>query len=486
MTPIKGFLPDSDPNSPGIITACSNIIPFEAGMKGAPSPLETTVDALAAECRGAVVATKLDGSRRVIAGTQTKLYELSGTAWTDRTDTGLGSYTGSTESRWSFAQFGDTTVATNLVDDMQSSSSGAFATIDGAPKAKIVISASNNFVVAFNTIDDTYGTSPDRWWCCAQADETDWTPSVTTLATTGRLVATEGPILAALSLGDNPVAYKSKGIYVGLFSGIPEVFQWNLASSDVGAVGQDAVCAIGGTIHFIVADDGFWLFDGTRPVPVGVGKVRKWFLDNSNPAYRYRTQCIYDKQSNLVRVYFPSSASSGTCDRCLVYHVTSQEWGLEDATIEAALAYIAPGVTIHGLDSIASTIDALPNIPIDSQYWLSGGQTPSYFNSSHQIVSLNGECGSSSITTCDVGDDDRVSMISRVRVRYTQSPTTATATGYYKMNEGDALSIGASGSINDGKFDLRQSGRFHRVRVEMTGDHKITGYDVGLIPAGGR
>jgi hypothetical protein len=485
MTPIKGFAPDMDPNSAGVITACSNIIPFEAGMKGAPSPLATTVDALAAECRGAVVATKLDGSRRVIAGTQTKLYELAGTSWTDVTNVGLGSYTGSTESRWSYAQFGDTTVATNLVDDMQSSSSGAFTTIDSAPKAKIVMSVSNNFVLALNTIDDTYGTSPDRWWCCAQGDVTDWAPSVTTLATTGRLVATEGPLLAGLQLGDNPVAYKNKGIYLGIFSGVPEVFAWNLASSDVGVVGQEAVCAIGGTVHFLVSDDGFWLFDGTRPTPVGIGKVRNWFLDNSSATYRYLTKCIYDKQSNLVRIYFPSQGAS-SCDRCLVYHVHSQEWGLEDAQIEAPLAYIAPGVTIAGLDSVAATIDALPSIPIDSQYWLAGGQTPSYFNTSHQLVSLNGECGISSITTCDVGDDDAVSMISRVRVRYTSKPTAATATGYYKFSEGDDLTIGASGSINDGKFDVRQTGRFHRVRVEMTGDHKITGYDIGLIPAGGR
>jgi hypothetical protein len=71
-------------------------------------------------------------------------------------------------------------------------------------------------------------------------------------------------------------------------------------------------------------------------------------------------------------------------------------------------------------------------------------------------------------------------------VRFTQSPTTATATGFYKFNEGDSLVQGASGSINDGKFDVRQSGRFHRIRIDMTGDHKETGYDVKLIPVGGR
>lgn len=484
MTPLLGYSPDADPNSPGIMTSCANIIPFESGFKGAPSAINTTAAALAAACIGAVVATKLDGIRRVFAGTTTKLYELSGTVWTDRT---RGTpYTGGADTRWSFCQFGDTTVAANLADTMQSSAAGAFADIATAPKAKIVVSATNNFVLAFNTVDATYGTSPDRWWCCAQGDQTNWTPAVTTLATTGRLVAIEGQIQAALTLGDYVVAYKNRAIFLGTFVGSPVVWQWTLVpGGDAGAVGQEAVCDIGGQ-HFIVGSDNFWLFDGTRPIPIGNGVIRQWFLNNSSPNYRYRTKAVYDKQFNLVRVFFASTASTGNCDYCLVYHVLTKQWGRSDAVIEAPLAYIAPGVTIDGLDAYAATIDALPNIPVDSQFWLVGGQTPAYFNSSHQLVSLNGPTGASSFTTSDMGDDDVVSDLERFRVRYTSSPATASVTGFYKQNEGDALTPGPTNAINDGKFDIRQSARFHRLRVDMTGDHKETGYDAKLIPAGGR
>jgi hypothetical protein len=483
MTPIEGFSPDSDRTSPGILTDCSNCIPYEAGFKGAPTPVATTAAALAAECRGAVVSTKLDGTRRIFAGTQTKLYELNGTSWTDRS---AGSYTGSSESRWSFCQFGDTTVASNLADAMQSSSSGAFAAIAGAPKAKVIVSASNNFVLAFNTNEGTYGASQDRWWCCAQSDQTSWTPAVSTLATTGRLVAVEGAIQAALTLGDYVVAYKQRAIFVGVFVGSPVVWQWNLIpGGEAGAVGQEAVCDIGGA-HFIVSNDNFWLFDGTRPVPIGTGVVRQWFLDNSNPTYRYRTKAIYDKQNNLVRVNYPSLNSTGTCDATLVYHVLKKQWGRNDVTVEAPLNYISPGVTIDGMDGYASTIDTLPNIPVDSQYWLSGGQTPAYFNSSHQLVTLNGATASSSFTTGDMGDDDAVTMIDRARIRFQSTPTTASATGFYKMNEGDDLTTGPTNSVNDGKFDLRQSGRFHRIRFDFTGDHKEYAFDAKPIKVGGR
>ncbi|WP_422096334.1 hypothetical protein [Variovorax sp.] len=473
MSPILGFSPDADPTTVGVLTACANVIPFDAGFKGAPSPVAVGVAALVSACRGAVVATQLAGTRRIFAGTQTALYELAGAMWTDRSK--VGGYTGSVESRWCFCQFGDTTIATNLVDPMQQSNAGAFVDVPTAPRALIVVSASNNFVIAFNTDDGTFGTSPDRWWSCAQSDQTNWTPAEGG-PTTGRLVSVEGAIKAALPLGDYVIAYKERAVYVGTFAGPPSMWDWTpVPGGEAGAVGQEAVCDVGGA-HFMVGDGDFWLFDGTRPQSIGE-PVREWFRTNADPTYRFLTKATYDKQNSLVRVSFPSRNSAGVVDRCLVYHTKRKQWGLADQVVQAPLTYIAPGLTIDGLNTIAATIDALPNVPLDSQYWMGGGQSPAFFNSSNQLASLSGETGASSFTTGDLGDDDAVTMIDRFRVRFTKAPATATATGLVKMNEGEALTIGAVSDINDGKFDLRQSGRFHRVRVDMTGDHRETAFD---------
>lgn len=482
MTPVTGFMPDADKNTPGLIVDCANLIPYESGMRAAPSPVSSLLPALAAACNGAVVATLLDGTRRVFAGTQTNLYELVSSVWTSR---GSG-FTGSAETRWSFCQFGNTTIASNLADAMQSSASGAFAAIAGAPKAKIVVSASNNFVIAFNTDDATYGASTDRWWCCAQNDQTSWTPSVATSAATGRLVSVEGAIEAALPLGNYVIAYKKRGLFIGSYAGPPVVWQWELVTTnECGCVGQDAVCDIGG-LHFFVSDDNFWLFDGTRPVPIGDGVVRNWFNSACSPQYRHRVKCTYDRGNNVVRVSFPSHFGGGICDSVLVYHVIKKQWGRNDITIESQVNYISQGVTIDGLDAYGATIDSLPEIPIDSPFWLFGGRVSAYFDGTHTLMSINGAAGSSSFTTGDFGDDQGVSVMDKFRPRFEQSPTSATAQGYSKMNEGDALAIGAYGELNDGKFDLRQSGRFHRVTVSMTGDAKLTAYKPSLIVAGAR
>jgi len=102
MTPLLGFQPDLNPDIPGVMTECRHVIPYEQGFTGAPTGSAANAAALAAECRGARVVTKLDETRRIFAGTQTKLYELTGTTWTDRS-AGGGSYTGSLDSRWSYA-----------------------------------------------------------------------------------------------------------------------------------------------------------------------------------------------------------------------------------------------------------------------------------------------------------------------------------------------------------------------------------------------
>ena len=84
MDKILGFLPDADPTIPGVLTECVNLTPFEQGMRGAPSASTPAgVPALAAACIGSSIVTKLDDTRRLFAGTTTKLYELSGGVWTD-------------------------------------------------------------------------------------------------------------------------------------------------------------------------------------------------------------------------------------------------------------------------------------------------------------------------------------------------------------------------------------------------------------------
>lgn len=491
MITLLGFSPDADPTTPGVLTDCTNFIPYENGMEGGPSAATPSdVPALAAECLGVAVVTDLSGVRRIIAGTATKLYELSGGAWDDVSR--VAAYNASTDNRWSIAQFGNTTLAANKGDAIQRSTGVSidFADIATAPTADIIFSVGSQ-VMALNIDDGT--DKPDGWAVCAANDETDWTPSITTLAASGRLVSSPGVVTAGARLGEFAVAYKERSIFLGRFVGAPSIWDWTpVAGGDIGCVGKEALCDIGG-VHFFVSPDDICQFDGTRPVSIaevgaqGIPQVRQWFNDNCNPSFRYRCKVVYDRQKKRVWVCFPSN-SSETCDKALIYHVTSRRWGKKDMSVEAVLNYISSGLTYDTWSTAGSTYDGLPSVAYDSAYWLSGAQAFSAVNTSHQLQTINSASTSSSFITGDAGDDDQYSLLERIRLRYAPgySPSAASVQTYHKANSGDSLTTGVSGSINDGKFDVLSEDRWHRAQISFTGPVRVTGIDAKLSPAGER
>ncbi len=481
MQLIIGFAPDMPPSTPGVITECSNIIPTNNGFAASPAT-SAQMPALPSACLGSAVTTDISGTRRLYAGTQTKLYQQVSGAWSD---IGRASaYTGGVEDFWTFAQFGNATIAANNANVLQASvSGGSFADIAGAPSARIVVSSAD-FVLAFNTSDGTFGDQGDRWWCSAFRDHTDWTPSVTTQATSGRLIGDGGDIVAACRMGSQIIAYKSRSLFVGSYVASPVVWQWDKVPGDIGCVGVRAVCDLGGP-HFFVGQDNLWLFDGTRPVPLGVGVVRDWFYATMDDAYRHMVCCTYDQVQARVWIFFPSIyGGSGLLDKALVYHVNRQAWGMVDISIETATNYATAGTTIDGM---TGTFDTLPETPYDSGFWDGGARSLAVVGLDHVLSSLANAAGTSYFTTGDIGDDDAASLVRYVRLRYSTLPTSASVQGYTKAVSSDApAAAAASGNLADGKFDCRQSGRWHRFKFTFSGNVEFAGIKLDASTAGMR
>lgn len=485
MNRFLGWAPDIDPTTPGVITDCVQLVPTERGMKSAPSAVAVSgIGALADECKGAAVLQKVAGTRRTFAGTANKLYELSSTTWSDVSSV---TYTGSTESRWCFAQFGDLAIATNDSDQIQYSTATTFAALAEAPKARIVVSVPN-FVVALNTNDAagsaTYGDQPDRWWCCAFQDPTDWTPAVATQCATGRLIGGGGEITAGAQFGSGLVVYKAREMFLGQYVGPPSVFQFDRVPGDQGCVGPEAVVDIGGA-HVFVGEDNIWLYDGSRPIPIAQD-VRQWFYNDISATYKYRTIVTFDRNNNRVWIFYPSSVSTGQPDSAMVYHLGSKKWGRANRTIEAAMNYVTPGLTWDTLSTLAATWDALPDIPWDSQEWQTSGRAVAVFDATHTLKTLTGSGENSGLTTGDVGDDATVTSVNRVNLRFFTEPTTATITGQIKSGAGLTGTSAGAGTMSGSKFDIRQAAKWHRFSFLFTGNTEVSGFGVQSRVAGGR
>lgn len=481
MIPFIGFAPDLDSNTPGIITSCSQVVPTLKGMAGAPIATDVGADALSAAARGSSVLIRLDNVRRIFAGTQTKLYELNGSAWTDVSK--AGNYTGSTENRWRFTQFGNVSLGANETERIQFSSSGAFADIPTAPKAKIIVTASG-FVMALG-IDDAAvgGNRPDAWWCSGLYDYVTWTPGVSTQAEFGFLLDTPGEIRAGKALGPDIIAYKERSMYVGRYVGPPVVWAWTPIANDIGALSHETVVDIG-TAHLFISRNDFWIFDGSRPRSIGA-PVREWFFRNSDPTYRYRTRGYFDKANARVWWFYPSTSSSGELTDALIYNVKSDRWGYAQITAESVLDYISPETTWDNWPQGAATdYELIADLPFDSPGWDTDVELPAIFGTDHKIKTLTGVCAASVITTGDFGDDAQYSTLTAVRPRFITSATTSSLTNYTKKYQGDSLETRDTSSINGNKFDVLSSGRFHRVKFDLTGDYEMVGFAPELNPDG--
>ena len=478
MIPLLGFAPDLDPTTPGIITDCTNFVPTLKGYKGGYSGADVGMDAVASAVLNGAVLTKLDASNRLIVGTTEYLYESSGSSWSDVSGT---TYNASSAFPWHFAQFGDTSLAVNKGDTLQYSTSGAFADVTGAPKAG-AICTSSGFVMLANTNEAIYGDSPDRWWCSALYDVSDWTPDIATQCTTGRLVDTPGAINGVKSVGnDSIVAYKEKSMYLGQYVGPSAVWQWTLISDVIGCSTQDAVINIGIEHIFIGYDDIYIYQPGGLPTPIGA-PLKEWFFADLHPGYRHKIKGLYDRKNSVVYFFYPRISDGGNIDGCISYNHKTNKWGLAHRNIEAVVEYITGGYTWDTLP--ITTWDSWPAIPYDSPFWTATSETLAYIGTDHKIYSLTGKSSASSFTTGDVGDDQAYSLISRVRLRYLVAPDSATLTNYYQDQHGISWIEDTITSEISGRFDLLKSARWHKGKIDFTGDVEISAMDAVLTKDG--
>jgi len=473
----QGYAPDLPPETKGIFTDCSNIIPQPDGFEGALSPQDPGADALAAAARGFSIVKKLDNTNRIFAATQTKIYELSGTTWTDRTQAGNYDLTSDVAERARFAQFGNVTIAAVGVNNyIQTSTSGAFVNaVTGAPKAKIIETA-NNFVLAFNFVDDTngLGTKEHGWWCSAIGDETDWTPDVATQCVSGDFPQTPGPIVAARRLGSIVVAYKETSAFIGQYVGVPSVWDWKQLPGEIGTFCQESVVNIG-TAHYFISKDDFQMFDGSRVVSIG-SPVRKTFFSDLSQQYKARVSAAHDKKNGLIYWFYPSNSGAGVVDKCIVYNYKVDKWGRADQSIEIAAEYVESGVTYDGFGTTYSTWDAIPTtIAYNSAFWSASEPSIGYFNTSHDIRAFSGASESSSITTGHYGDVSQFSTVQRIMPRFIITPTYSTLTYSHSNTNADAMTQNLSSTLTDNVYDLLWSARWHKFKFDFSGNVKIAG-----------
>lgn len=469
---LLGYAPDADPTVLGVLTNCSGVVPTLRGIRGAPGPADTPLPALGATCMGGAVLTKLDGTTRFIAGSPMNLYEAGASTWTNVSRAATYTTSG-TSGRWRFAQQGDVSFAANGADTIQASvSTGAFSCVSGAPVASIVETV-GKFVFALNTSANAHGV---QW--SALNNYTSWSASVATQAGSDTLTATPGSITAGRAFGNTIVVYKKNSMYLGVNAGPPNVWEFNQIPGSAGALSQEVVVNIGtpeNPMHIFMGDGDFYVYDGSKPIPVGTNRVKSQVFNALFGSRYYACMALHDRKNFVVYFYYPSIDSLFP-DKCVVYNYRTDKWGVDDRQIRATCEYVSSAATYDSLGARYATYADFPSASYDTAFVGATSALPAVFNTSDVVKTLSGPAVGTSLTTGDYGNDENFSTVTRIAPRFITAPTSARLTHFYKDRTGDALSEGPTADLSGGKFDFIWDARWHRLKIDFTGDWEMSGF----------
>ena len=475
-----GFAPDADPSTPGIFADSDQMYPTTAGYRpfrllkresvGGNLPTGT--------CYGAFFDQDAAGAGRAIfLATASKLYNYSPSSgrFSDVSGGqrfhGPAAASGYRSPRWRWSMFGTDLIVINPADPAQvltAPNYNSAAALAGNPPRGSILEAVGSFVFIF----DSKGND---WNCCGIGNDATWTADIGTQAANGTLGDTPGPIVAAHALGANLLVYKQRATYLATYIGPPVIWSFQLLADDAGAICDEAVVPYGG-IQVAMGLENFYTCDGSPPRTLS-NPLRKWLyetsLDRTNAANVWG---VWDKIHDLIVWFYPSVAANppGSLDRYICWNPDTNRWmtGRMPNGVEAVVTPFAP-LTAAGAISYSATASFGMALIVGD----------------HNLYSYSGSAAPGYVTTGDVGDPARYSLLRGIRPKFKLYPAgnAAAAIPYYRYNLGDTQFAGQRAPLTRfGWFAARQAARYHAVKIESFADCEIVGMDVDWELQGSR
>jgi hypothetical protein len=482
--PFGEFRPDVSDYQGAHSGRIDNVLPRGDGYGPFPDFTAFT-SALPAVCRGFFVARNADASVTIFAGTATRLYRLNNTDFTF-TDVSKGGavYPGlSASDQWQFAQFNSLVVAVQAnappqVYDLTSST--AFADLGGSPPQARYVAVVGRFLVLSGLLSQPYRIQ----WSGLNA-LTTWTAGVNQ---SDFQDLPDGGITRGVAGGEFGVIFQDAAIRRMTYApGSPVIFQLDRIAEDKGLYAPLSLIRAGDRILFLSPQGFNMMQSGGLPVPIGKERVdRTFFADVDSASLQLIIGAADPRGSRVFWAYKSLAGTTGLFDRMLCY-----DWALDRWTRIAMMGeYLAtlskPGLTLENLDTISSSVDALP-FSLDD---VTGAAFPQIagVNGAHRLGFFTGAALEAVLETAEQGADGR-----RIFVRSFRPVTdAATCAGAVSVRESLQVArvFGAESPVNvQGLVPARVSTRYARGRLRIpagTAWSFATGVEPDVVMEGAR
>lgn len=436
-----------------------NVYFAQGAYRSLPSFAALTGGALAAQCLGAWTALDSSGVPQIYAGAGADLYHWTGSAW-NSVSKSAGAYSGA--AHWSFATFGGCVIGADGVHALQDMSVGgaAFADITAAPIGNVLgVINQSLFVGALSGF-------PYRVQCCGIGDPSSWPTPLTDTAIAAQSIQEDldQDFGEVLFIGGGPqmgVFLQRNGITRATYQGGDTVFAFLPIERKRGVIARGAAVQVGAVTHFI-ADDGFWMTDGSQSVPSGTSEraaLDKWFWNNVNQNALATIRAAWDADKKCVAYAIPTGVNT-LPDTLLLLNPQSGQW--TKSSVSTEMLWTDSDGSRHRLGA---------------------------FNQSHSIGYLTGASPSGYCETYDIGfTDQQVRHISEAQphIICTDSPTMRVAA---KEAADDAVSytadVARDSFTKNCPFDTMPAGKFVRARVTSSAASAIQGCTLQLEQGAG-
>ncbi len=398
------------------------------------------------------------GTPQLFAASASDLFNWSGSAWANASSS-AGAYAGA--AHWSFARFGECVYAADGVHALQYLTLGNpnFAAVSAAPVGSVLGIINQSLFVGALT------GYPYRVQWCAIGDPTTWPTPLTDAAVAAQSGQTDldqdfGEVLFVAGGPQMGVFLQRNGVTRANYQGGDVVFGFLPIERKRGVIARGAAVQVGALTHYI-ADDGFWVTDGSESKPTGTTQsaaLDKWFLSSLNWNAADAIQGAWDASLRCL-VYAVPTGSNTEPDTLLLFNPNSGYW--TKAALPTECIWTDQTGTQHRLG---------------------------LFNQSHDTGYLTGAAATGYCETYDIGfTDQMVRYLTEAQplIQCTDNPTMRAAA---KEAPDDPIlytpDVGRDPFTRTCPFDTCPGGKFVRARVSSAAASAIQGATLQLEEGG--
>jgi hypothetical protein len=463
------WLPDQ-PSISGALVDVNNVVPLVQGYS--PFPSAADYSNAASENLNNVYAGKFSNITQLFAGGATKLFKFTSGTNNLANVSKAGGYSGA--DRWSFAQFGDTLLASNNAEKIQAwtvNTSTVFADVAAAAPIAKYITVVRDFVVAANIS----GTPNKVQWSDIN-DETDWTSGGASQS--DYQIISDGGNIQGITGGEFGLVLLERGVVRMSYVGSPLFFQFDTISRGLGCTDGSTVAQYADTTYFL-SDDGFYSCNGVNLSGIGTEKVDKWFFANCDLGQINTCSTAVDPVRNIVVWNFPNTSGGRSL---IMFNWQTNKWSKAATDVDYISSVTTSGVTLEDLDAFGLLDDLTTSL--DSRLWV-GGKLLFAGARDNKIVTFTGSNATASLNTGDI-EAGYNSVLTLVRPQLENGSASVSVASRRELDDAITYSTSVAAS-SEGRASVRSAGRYHRIQITPTGSWIYAiGMDVDFKPQGGR